>query len=112
MSKKIIISVTLTDDAEIRELNKSHLQRDYPTDVLSFKINEKLEDGSVYLGDVVVSQQQASRQAKKYGNDKKHEIAELVGHGVLHLLGVHHPHDDDEDVHGIPVKRSKPKGAK
>ena len=94
-------SVTLTDDTEIRELNKKHLNRDVPTDVLSFNLNEKQEDGSLFLGDVIVNQDQAKRQASEYGNTYEEELAELVAHGVLHLLGVHHPHDDDQDVHGV-----------
>lgn len=88
---KIYISVTLTGDSEIHALNKKHLNRDYPTDVLSFSINEKLEDGTFYLGDVIVSTECAEKQAKDYGNTKEEEIADLVAHGVLHLLGVDHP---------------------
>jgi probable rRNA maturation factor len=99
-----IINVTLTDDSEIHQLNKEHLGRDFPTDVLSFSINETLENGDSYLGDVIVNTQQAQRQAEEYGNTKEQEIAELVAHGVLHLLGVHHEHDDENDVHGMPLK--------
>ncbi len=88
--KQIQISVTVTGDEEIQELNRKYLKRDEPTDVLSFEISEKQEDGSLYLGDVIINRQQAERQAKNYGNDLEHEIAELAGHGILHLLGVDH----------------------
>ena len=88
---KTYISVTLTTDSEIHALNKKHLKRDCPTDVLSFNINEKLEDGTFYLGDVIVSIERAEKQAKEYGNTKEEEISDLVAHGVLHLLGVDHP---------------------
>ena len=84
------ITVKVSSDAEIKKLNKKYLDRDCATDVLSFEIGEKLEDGSYYLGDVIVNKDQAARQAKEYGNDLEHEISELVAHGVLHLLGVHH----------------------
>jgi probable rRNA maturation factor len=87
---KTYISVTLASDSEIHALNKKHLNHDYPTDVLSFNINEKLEDGTFYLGDVIVSTERAKKQAKEYGNTKEEEIADLVAHGVLHLLGVNH----------------------
>ena len=74
-------------------MNKKYMGRDYPTDVLSFEIREKQEDGSFYLGDIVVNKDQAKRQAGKYGNGFEEEISELVGHCVLHLLGIHHPED-------------------
>ena len=107
MKKKTYISVTLVDDTEMQKLNKKHLGRDYPTDVLSFNINSETPDGSAYLGDIVVNEDQALRQASEYGNDKEHELADLVAHGVLHLLGVHHDDDDNKSVHGIPVKKVK-----
>lgn len=87
------ISVTIADDKELKKLNKKYLKRDYTTDVLSFEIKETQEDGSLYLGDVIVNREQAKRQAKEYNNDFEHEIAELVAHGVLHLFGVHHKGD-------------------
>jgi probable rRNA maturation factor len=94
--QKVYISVTITDDKDIHELNKKHLGRDYPTDVLSFNIGEDMEDGTFYLGDVVVNKEQAERQSREYGNDLEHEVSELVAHGVLHLLGVHHPGDEEK----------------
>ncbi len=92
--ENIYISFSIVGDGEMKKLNKKHLGRDYPTDVLSFPINEKNEDGTYYLGDVVVNREQAERQAEKYGNDLEHEIADLAAHGVLHLLGVHHEGDN------------------
>ena len=93
ISDKMFISVSITNDEEIRQLNKEYLERDYVTDVLSFNINEQQKDGTYYLGDIVVNKEQAERQASEYGNDVKREIAELVEHGMLHLLGVHHDGD-------------------
>ena len=90
---KKFISVYITDDKEMKILNKNYLGRDYPTDVLSFEIKEMQEDGTLYLGDIVVNKDQAKRQAKDYENDLEEEISELVGHGVLHLLGIHHEGD-------------------
>jgi len=90
----VFINVSLVRDSQMLELNSKYKNKDYPTDVLSFNINEKMEDGKFYLGDIVVNIEQAERQSAEYGNDLKHEIAELVEHGVLHLLGVHHEHDE------------------
>ena len=92
--ENVFINVSLVRDASTLELNSKYKNKNYPTDVLSFNINEKMEDGKFYLGDVVVNIDQAERQASEYGNDLRHEIAELVEHGVLHLLGVHHEHDE------------------
>ena len=99
LNKKTFISVYITDDKEMKKLNKEYLERDYTTDVLSFEIKERQEDGTLYLGDIVVNKDQAKRQAKDYDNDLEEEISELVGHGVLHLLGIHHEGD------GIPLKK-------
>jgi probable rRNA maturation factor len=90
--KNILISVSLVDDAEMQRLNKKYKGKDYPTDVLSFTMDEN-HDNEFYLGDVIVNKEQADRQAVEYGNNVEEEISELVGHGVLHLLGVHHDHD-------------------
>lgn len=91
--KNIVISVSIVDDKEIQVLNKKYLNRDYATDVLSFNMDEQHE-GEFYLGDVIVNKQQAARQAVEYGNSLEEEISELVAHGVLHLLGVHHDGDE------------------
>lgn len=92
--QQIHVSITISNDKEIQKLNKKYLKRDYATDVLSFSTNELQEDGSMYLGDIIVNKEQAKRQAKEYGNDLEHEIAELSAHGLLHLLGVHHEGDN------------------
>ena len=93
--KNTFINITLVDDKEIKKLNKKYKKKDSTTDVLSFPINEKLPDGRFYLGDIIVNLDQAKRQMKEFGNkDYRHEVSELVGHGVLHLLGVHHKEDE------------------
>jgi probable rRNA maturation factor len=97
-NKDTYISVTITDDPTIKELNKKYRNIDKTTDVLSFKLDEKVDEEGSYLGDVVVNRDQAERQAGEYGNSCEEEIAELTAHGVLHLLGVHHEHDDHEDA--------------
>ena len=110
LGKKAFISVFITNDRDMKKLNKEYLNRDYTTDVLSFDIKENQEDGSLYLGDIVVNKDQAKRQAKDYGNDLEEEISELVGHGVLHLLGVHHPGDGETTK--VDTKKSLRLGGK
>lgn len=88
--KNIYVSVSIVGDKEIKELNNEYRKKDITTDVLSFDINEQQDDGTYYLGDVVVNKEQAQRQCKEYGNSVEEEISDLVGHGVLHLLGVDH----------------------
>lgn len=92
--KNAYVSISLVDDKKMQELNKKHRGKDYPTDVLSFHMEERDDEGRFYLGDLVVNFEQAERQAKEYDNSTEEEISELVGHGMLHLLGVHHEHDD------------------
>ena len=94
VEKDTFITIRITNDAEIKKLNKKFRKKDYATDVLSFNLDEKLEDGSFHLGDIVVNRDQAKRQAKDYGNTPEEEISELSAHGILHLLGVHHDGDD------------------
>lgn len=95
LHKNSKINVHLVGDDEIRKLNKKYMKKDYPTDVLSFNIDETLPDGTYYLGDVIINIDQAKRQMKEYkNNDIRREIAQLAEHGVLHLLGIHHKEDE------------------
>jgi probable rRNA maturation factor len=85
------LSVVLTDDAELRELNSKYLGVDATTDVLAFSASELDPDtGSKYLGDVIVSVPTAERQADAAGHSLEAELQLLVVHGVLHLLGYDH----------------------
>ncbi len=87
------VSISIVGDDEMRKLNKEHLGRDYATDVLSFNVEEQTDQG-FYLGDIVVNKDQAERQAAEFDNSVEEEIAELVAHGMLHLMGVHHEGDE------------------
>jgi len=88
-SSPINISVSIVDDEKMAVLNKKYREKEGTTDVLSFNMDQKTDD-VYYLGDVVISKDQAERQSAEYGNSLEEEIAALVEHGVLHLLGVHH----------------------
>jgi probable rRNA maturation factor len=95
------INLLLVSDKEITDLNKKYLKRNYATDVLSFEYSQVDAEGDIFVGDVVVSLDRAKEQAKDYKNSFEQEVAELAGHGVLHLLGVHHKADDENSVHGV-----------
>lgn len=83
------VTIVFTDDAGIRALNARFRDRDRATDVLAFPLHENDEAG-VYLGDVVISLQRAQEQAPRFGNDPEAELARLLVHGLLHLLGYDH----------------------
>ena len=97
------VSVTLTDNAYIHELNREYRHIDRPTDVLSFALNEseepEIEDGPdiKILGDLVISVERAREQAADYGHSVKREIAFLTVHGMLHLLGYDHMEEADRE---------------
>lgn len=102
------ISVTLTDNAAIHEMNKEHRGVDRPTDVLSFPLYEADEiddmyesdeetDEPVALGDIVVSLEKAEEQAREYGHGMEREVAFLCVHSVLHLLGYDHELGEAEE---------------
>ena len=83
------VAVLLTDDAGIRALNARHRGRDEATDVLAFPLGEP-QEGEFHLGDVAISLERAQTQAPRFGNDPEAELARLLAHGLLHLLGYDH----------------------
>lgn len=81
------LSVVLTDDAHLQELNRDFLGVDGPTDVLSFPSDESdPQSGRKYLGDILISVPRAAQQAQAAGHAVEAEVQLLVIHGVLHLL--------------------------
>lgn len=93
------VSLRLTDDTEIQQLNTDYRQQPKPTDVLSFAALETELPGTealyqqqpLYLGDIIISVETAARQAPRSGHSLPQEIAWLSAHGLLHLLGWDHP---------------------
>ena len=87
------LSVALVDDDEMRRLNRDYRGKDRTTDVLAFALREG-EGTTVQepglLGDVVISVPAAARQAEDRGHSLERELAELLVHGILHLLGHDH----------------------
>ena len=98
------VSVTLTDDRHIRQINRMYRKTDRATDVLSFPMYERGEaftakERPVLLGDIVLSLDTTGRQAEQLGHGFLREAAFLVIHGMLHLLGYDHetsPEDEEE----------------
>jgi probable rRNA maturation factor len=84
------VSIAVVADAAIWELNRRHLDHDYPTDVLSFLLDDT---GSRLEGEIVVSADTARREAERYGWRMEDELLLYVVHGALHLVGF----DDHEE---------------
>ena len=103
VSSPVELSLVIADEGTVRELNRDYLGRDEPTDVLAFPLGEGggdfvgPPDGALHLGEVIVSYPQAARQAREWGQPAWRELALLIVHGVLHLLG----YDHDEPAPGL-----------
>ena len=99
------VSVTFCDNEYIKKINAEFRNKDAATDVLSFPMydfeaeeNMPLNpDGSVSLGDIVISLERAAEQAKEIGNSFEREVAFLVIHSTLHLLGYDHERSADDE---------------
>lgn len=90
--QKLPVNIIITDDAALRNLNKTYRSLSRPTDVLSFPADSDLG----ILGEVYISADTARRQAREYGATLREEILRLVSHGVLHLCGYDHKKASDE----------------
>ena len=98
---KIDVDVTLmlTDDIEMRQLNQTYRDFDQTTDVLAFNQNYiDPETGQYYLGDIIVSVDSAQRQALENDQTLLDELMLLAIHGTLHLLGFDHADSQQKDV--------------
>jgi len=86
------LTLSLTNDRELRALNRAYAKEDHATDVLSF------EQTAPLLGDVVISVETAARQARAAGHSLLAELFHLATHGVVHLLGYDHATKAEERV--------------
>jgi rRNA maturation RNase YbeY len=92
------VSVVLTSDARVRALNLRFRSADATTDVLSFNLDGDprfADAGQALLGEIVISVPTAGRQARAAGHSIDDELAHLLAHGVLHLLGYDHQRPRD-----------------
>ena len=105
------LSILLTNDETMREINAEHRAKDKPTDVLSFPQNEfdepeveRADANLLFLGDVVISLDTAARQAHSRKRPLEHEVCFLLAHGIMHLLG--HDHGEPEEKKRM-IKRTQ-----
>ncbi|MGE7666526.1 rRNA maturation RNase YbeY [Ureibacillus composti] len=98
------VSVTFVTNEAIHEINKQYRDKDQPTDVISFAL-EELGEGEVeivgegiprVLGDIIISTDRTKEQAEEYGHSFERELGFLAVHGFLHLLGYDHMTPEDE----------------
>ena len=115
------VSVTLTDNGTIQEINKEFRQIDNPTDVLSFPLldydipgdfsfldsddSEMIiseyfnpDSGELMLGDIIISLDKVMEQSEKYGHSSRRELAFLVAHSMMHLFGYDHMEPEEAEV--------------
>ena len=90
-------TILLTDDAAVRELNRTWRGKDNPTNVLSFPADMPAPPGEPrHLGDIALAYETLSREAESSGKTVSNHMTHLVVHGVLHLLG--YDHEDDAEA--------------
>ena len=100
------LGLVIVDDETMRRLNKEYRGVDEPTDVLSFAFLEEDPDfpfplassGLLHLGEIIISCPRAAQQANEQGHSVEQELALLIAHGVLHLLGYEHQEQEEERV--------------
>ena len=90
------LSLIFASDEQMKEFNKKYRKIDRETDVLSFPLGEKDPEGSINLGDIIISIDSASRQAQELGHSLEEELKILIIHGLLHLLNYDHQKDNGE----------------
>jgi probable rRNA maturation factor len=96
------VTVLLTDDAQVQDLNRQYAGIDSPTDVLSFSAQEgdpafvAAPEVVAYLGDIAIAVPFAARQAAAVGHSQAAELRLLAVHGTLHLLGYDHATEEEQ----------------
>jgi probable rRNA maturation factor len=113
VSSSAELGLVIAGQARVQELNRNYLGRDEPTDVLAFSMLSaggdlppfvQPPDGVLHLGEVIIAYPQAVIQAEEHGHSVKREVAILIIHGVLHLLGYS---DDKPELKRLMSAREK-----
>lgn len=98
----VIFNIIIIDNPTIHKINKEYRNKDAPTDVISFALEDDKTviepDGVRILGDIYISIDKVHEQALEYGHSFKRELSFLAVHGLLHLLGYDHMEKSDEEV--------------
>ena len=105
---KLLVSITLTNPENIKNINNQYRNINKPTDVLSFPMFEKNEideminnqsfEYSDILGDMIISIEQVENQAKEYGHSFERELSYMVVHSFYHLMGYDHIQEEDKKI--------------
>ena len=103
------LSILILDNVGIQELNRDYLQRDRPTNVISFAMQEGEGRGltPLLLGDVVISAQRAADDAADAEIPFEHELVFLLLHGILHLLGYDHERGTEEQAQQMEAREQE-----
>ena len=89
-NKKIIVTVLLSNNLKIKQLNKTFRKKTKPTDILSFPINKKVNNKIFYLGDIIISYEFMNKPKKINFIEFKEKVTKIFIHGFLHLMGYNH----------------------
>lgn len=98
--KTISFDILYCDSKKTHEINREYRNKDYPADIITFAIFADSEekfifDGEINLGEVMIALDKVIEEADKKGVTKEHELAFLISHGILHLLGFDHQTEED-----------------
>ncbi len=98
--KVISFDFLYCDSVKTHEINREYRNKDYPADIITFAIFADSEekfifDGEINLGEVMIALDKVIEEAEKKGVTKEHELAFLISHGILHLLGFDHQTEED-----------------
>ena len=101
------LSVVLTDNAEIQELNRDYLGRDKPTNVISFPLLEGEDCFGSHLGDIVISAERACEEAVDTDLSSLERLKQLLVHGICHLTGYNHEDVDEATAQKMEAKEAE-----
>ncbi len=92
---KISFDILYCDSKKTHEINREYREKDYPADIITFAIfadsdDRFVFDGEINLGEIIIALDKVIEEADKKGVTKEHELAFLISHGILHLLGFDH----------------------
>lgn len=96
----ISFDILYCDSKKTHEINREYRQKDYPADIITFAIFADSEekfifDGEINLGEILIALDKVIEEADKKGVTKEYELAFLISHGILHLLGFDHQTEED-----------------
>ena len=98
--KKISFDILYCDSKKTHEINREYREKDYPADIITFAIfadsdDKFIFDGEINLGEIIIALDKVEEESKKKGTTFNHELAFLISHGIMHLLGFDHQTEED-----------------